>query len=71
MTDHSFSTEFGIEAIKGTPPVAIAATTMAGAIDWQTWVFVLTAMYVLLQIFWLLWKFFDKLAGKPVRDDED
>lgn len=69
IDERSFSTEFAGEALKGAPPVAVAATTLAGAIDWQTWVFILTAFYVLLQILWLVWKFADKLLGKKVEGD--
>lgn len=66
MHDHNLSTEFASEALKGAPPVAVAATTLAGIIDWQTWVMILTAMYVLMQIMWLAWKFVDKARGKKV-----
>lgn len=66
--DHKFSSELATEAAKGAPPVAVAAASIAGAVDWQTWVFILTAMYVLLQIIWLGWRMVDKLRGKAVSD---
>lgn len=64
IDERSFSTEFAGEALKGAPPVAVAATTLAGAVDWQTWVFILTAIYILMQIGWLAWKFVDRFRGK-------
>jgi hypothetical protein len=66
--DDKFSTDLAAEAAKGAPPVAIAATSLAGAVDWQTWVFILTAFYLLMQIIFLVWKMIDKLRGKAVTD---
>lgn len=63
IDERSFSTEFAVEAMKGAPPVAVAASTLSGAIDWQTWVMILTALYVLMQILWLGWRFVDKARG--------
>lgn len=69
MDERTFSTEFASEALKGTPPVAVAASTIAGMIDWQSWVFILTALYLVMQIFFLGWKLVDKARGKKVSDD--
>jgi hypothetical protein len=64
MTDHQFATDFATEAAKGTPPVLVAGSAMMGAVDWQTWVFILTAIYLLMQIIWLGWKFVQKARGE-------
>ena len=64
MHDKTFATEFATEALKGTPPASVAATTLLGLVDWQTWVLVLTALYLLLQIGWLGWKMIDRALGK-------
>lgn len=56
--------EFANEAAKGAPPVAVAATQMAGVIDWQTWVLILTVIYLLLQIGYLIWKYIDRAHGR-------
>lgn len=61
--------EFATEAAKGFPPVAVTATSITGTIDWQTSVYVLTAMYLLLQIIWLLWKAWDRARGKGKAGD--
>lgn len=63
-----FPHEFASEAAKGAPPIAVAAASLTGAIDWQTWVFILTAFYVGLQILWLLWKFVEKATGNDSED---
>lgn len=68
MKPHDLPHEFATEALKGAPPVAVAAASLTGAVDWQTWVLILTAMYVVLQIAWLLWKFVDKFNGKKTED---
>lgn len=62
--NHTFQHDFAQEAIKGTPPVAVAATAAVGAVNWQEWVFILTAFYLLLQIGWLGWKAWDRARGK-------
>lgn len=64
MSDKSFATEFVSEAIKGTPPATVAATSLIGLVDWQVWVLILTALYLLLQIAWLGWKMVDRGLGK-------
>lgn len=64
MTHDSFPHDFAREAAKSLQPVTVAATQLTGAVDWQTWVLILTAVYVAMQIVWLMWKFADKVTGK-------
>ena len=64
MNQTGFQHDFAVEALKGTPPVAVAATAAVGAIDWQEWVFILTVAYLLAQLFWLGWKAWDRARGK-------
>ncbi len=71
MYEKSFQTDFAAEALKGGPPVAVAASTAMGMVDWQTWVMVLTAIYVLMQIVWLGWKFVQKAQGKYRDENRD
>ena len=52
------------EAAKGTPPATVAATSMLGLVDWQTWVLIQSVLYLLLQIAWLGWKFVDRFNSK-------
>lgn len=68
MNDPKISAEFATEAVKGSWPVAVATSSLVGMIDWQTWVLILTAFYVVMQIFWLGWRFVDKFRGKPSAD---
>lgn len=68
MKPHDFPQEFANEAAKGLPPVAVAAASVTGAVDWQTWVYILTAFYLVLQILWLAWKAIDKINGKTTED---
>ena len=56
MTDHSFAADFATEAAKGAPPVAVAASSVVGLIDFNLVVAVLTGLYVLLQSAYLIWK---------------
>jgi hypothetical protein len=65
---HNLPQELATEAAKALPPATVTATTIAGVIDWQTWVLVLTAMYLVLQITWLIWRFIDKAHGKTTND---
>jgi hypothetical protein len=64
MSNQSLATDFAQEAMKGAPPATVAATTLIGLIDWQVWVLILTALYLLLQIGWLGWKMIDRGLGK-------
>lgn len=45
-----------VEAVKGTPPVIVAATANAQSWSSADIVTALTIIYLLLQILWLLWK---------------
>jgi hypothetical protein len=69
MIHPDLSGDIATEVAKGAPPATIAATTVAGIIDWQTWVLILTAIYALMQIGWLGWKMLDKALGRKERDD--
>ncbi len=69
MKAHDFPQEFASEAIKGTPPVAVTAASLSGIVDWSSWVYVLTALYLALQIFWLGWKMYDRARGKGKEGD--
>lgn len=69
MKAHDFQQEFATEAAKGLPPVAVTTASVTGAIDWQTWVYILTAFYLVLQILWLAWKAVDKFMGKDSEED--
>lgn len=53
----------GTEAVKASPPVAVIAATAAG-MSLQDWVFVLTLLYLGVQIGWLLWKWYRALRTK-------
>lgn len=64
MNDRGFSTEFAIEAVKGSPPVAVAAAAFAG-MGINEWVAVLTGIYVLAQLGYLLWKWKREAGAKP------
>jgi membrane protein implicated in regulation of membrane protease activity len=64
MSQHNLSTDFSVEALRGAPPVAVAATSVTGLVDWNVWVLILTALFLLLQIAWLGWKMIDRALGK-------
>jgi hypothetical protein len=64
MSDKSFAADFAAEAAKGTPPVTVAATSITGWVDWDLWVYVLTALFLLMQIALLGWKLWDRAWGK-------
>ena len=61
--------DFAQEAVKGAPPVLVSASSLVGVIDWQTWVLVLTAFYVVLQIIYLGWKMIDRAHGRSKDGD--
>lgn len=65
MYNRGFSSEFASEAIKGAPPITVAAAAIVG---WGVteWVAVLTGAYVLLQAAYLIWKW-----RREARDGED
>jgi hypothetical protein len=60
----------GIEAAKASPPIAVLAVTAQG-MTLQDWVFVLTLLYLGIQIGWLLWKWYRAMSTKgwTPRDD--
>lgn len=55
------------EGAKAAPAVA-AITTIAAGVDLNFWIQILSLTFIGLQIGWLLWKYLDKLRGKPVKD---
>lgn len=56
-------TEGTIEALKASPPVTVVGLTLGG-IPLQEWVYILTIVYLLMQIGWLGYsKFIRKTAG--------
>lgn len=67
MSHSNLPHDFATEAAKGLPPVAVTAAQLTGSVDWETWVFILTAAYLALQIGWLLWRYADKIMGKNDR----
>lgn len=69
MSNQSLATDFAHEVTKAAPPATVAATTLIGLIDWQVWVLILTALYLVLQIGWLGWKMVDRARGKSQPHD--
>lgn len=53
MSNHNISSDVATEAMKGVPPVAVAAASVVGAVDWQSWVLILTVVYLLMQMAYL------------------
>jgi hypothetical protein len=53
----------GSEAVKASPPIAVIGATAYG-MTLQDWVFVLTLLYLGVQIGWLLWKWYRALSTK-------
>jgi hypothetical protein len=49
------------EAVKASPPVAVIGLALGG-ITLQDWVFILTLIYLVLQITWLVWSKFLRKA---------
>lgn len=68
MKPHDLPSEFATETAKAFPPAAVSATAIAGIVDWQTWVLILTAFYLMMQIGWLAWKFWDRAHGEKTED---
>jgi uncharacterized membrane protein YfcA len=66
MSRANLASEVNAAAMKLSPPVAVAAAQVGG---WgpQDWMYALTALYVVLQAFYLIWKWWRE-AHKP--DDE-
>ena len=50
MNTQDHATEIGTGIVKLAPPVYVAGTSVMGVIDWQLWVYVLTAIYLVMQI---------------------
>lgn len=63
MHDHSFSSEFAVEAMKGAPVVAMAAWTLNDVLV------IVSILYVLFQSAYLYWKWRREAAAKG-GDDE-
>jgi hypothetical protein len=64
----NLASEINTAAMKLSPPVAIAAAQVGG---WgpQDWMYALTALYVVLQALYLIWKWVRE-ANKPDDGDE-
>lgn len=62
-----FTHDIVAEGAKAAPSVAVL-TTMAAGVDLSFWIQILSLTFIGLQIGWLLWKYADKLRGKPVKD---
>lgn len=59
------------EAVKASPPIAVLGATVYG-MTLQDYVFVLTIVYLVAQISWLLWKWYRAFTTKgwtPRNDD--
>ena len=56
--------ELAVEAVKASPPVTVAGLSLGG-VSLQDWVYVLTGVYILLQMILLV---YDRLMRKD-RDD--
>lgn len=52
----SNKSDYTAEAAKAIPPASIAAATTIGGMQLNDWVLVLTIIYLVLQISYLLWK---------------
>lgn len=57
-----------IAAGKSTLPVAVTALSIGG-VGLEDWVFILTAVYLVLQIGYLVWKWMRALRGSKVPAD--
>jgi hypothetical protein len=53
----------GGEAAKVSPPIAVLGATVYG-MTLQDWVFVLTLIYLVIQIGWLVWKWWKAFSTK-------
>lgn len=62
MHDHSFSSEFAVEAAKGAPVVAMAAWTLNDVLV------IVSILYVLFQSAYLWWKWRREAAVKAAPD---
>ncbi len=57
MSIQSHGTEYTVEAVKASPPLAVTGSMFAG-VDLQSWVLVATLVYTVLQIALTVRKFF-------------
>lgn len=57
-----------MEAVKGTPPVIVAATANVQSWSSADIVTALTIIYLLLQILWLLWKWWKTAQTGEVKE---
>jgi hypothetical protein len=65
ITDHAdLARHVSSTAVKASPPVALILTTLAG-IPWQTIVYVLTALYLIVQTCYGIWKWRREALTKP------
>jgi hypothetical protein len=56
MNTHEHAGELGVGAIKILPPAYVAGTSALGLIEWQLWVYVLTALFLAMQIVQFIWE---------------
>lgn len=71
MNAEHLSTQHGADMItaagKATPALAVSGATMAG-VSLDTWVMGATLLYLVLQIAYLIWKFFRERSGQVKAD---
>ena len=60
------ASEAAAEAIKSAPPLAVMAAASSG-FGLQDWVFILTLVYLCVQIGWLLWRWWRAASVKGWR----
>jgi hypothetical protein len=60
------SRDVGQHALAAAPPVTVSALAVAGGIGLQGWVFVLTLVYLAVQIVYLLWKWRREATARKV-----
>jgi hypothetical protein len=54
--------DIAVEGLKATPAVAVTSSMLAG-VDMAAWVPPLTAVFLLMQIGWLAWKYWEKIRA--------
>ncbi|WP_122761668.1 hypothetical protein [Pseudomonas viridiflava] len=57
MSTHPFAQDTAIALAKASPAIGVAATGATGAVDWSTVAYMLTAIYMVLQILLLIPKY--------------
>ena len=50
MEHANHANEIGTGIVKLAPPVYVAGTSLMGVIDWQMWVYVVTLIYLIMQV---------------------